>query len=97
MLSIDNMQFFPIVPRIDLCVLGGFASERKMLPRNQTLLPVMSFLAFSFRIQYFKPQSVILPAKWGQIGEGIFPLDYPFPKEYFLVIRFHLFAINPAS
>jgi hypothetical protein len=26
-----------------------------------------------------------------------FPLDYPFPKEYFLVIKFYLFPINPAT
>jgi len=31
------------------------------------------------------------------IWEGKFPLDSPFRKEYFLVIRFRLFPINPAS
>lgn len=33
----------------------------------------------------------------GAIGEEKFPFDSPFPKEYFLAIRFHLSLINPAS
>jgi hypothetical protein len=35
---------------------------------------VMLFLAFTFRIQYFKPKSAILAGEIEQFGEEIFPL-----------------------
>ena len=52
-------------------------------------------VVFGISIQrhHFKPKSAILAGKRGQFLEDNFPLDSLPSKEYFLLIRLHLFSI----
>jgi len=49
------------------------------------------FFGFFLRVRHFEWKSLIFDQKIGTSWGGNFALDYQFPKEYFLVIRFHVF------
>jgi hypothetical protein len=81
----------------------GNSYEAHFGPKKVGLrLEIIFYREVSFRKSNSWPGPTRKTARPGRprteaISKGKFPLDSPFRKEYFLVIRFHLFPINPAS
>jgi len=61
------------------------------------LLPEVEFFGIFPQDTIFQTEINNFGGKMRTSGEPNSLLDYPFPKEYFEVIRFHLFSIDPSS
>ena len=58
----------------------------------------MLFLAFTFRIQQFKPKSAILAGKIEQFGEEIFPLtDLEINSIFLIIVFLSRCQVNPTT